>query len=136
MSCFYTRFLRLMSALERILIMFKMLWAYILSVENVLIIKISFKDPNSQLWGWFLHNTNIIPPWCYFQNSNLVQQKSYFKICKFILFKKEKCICCSKPKQNCIRKYMYILVVLGKRKSSDENFQGGQKTVKYQTPAN
>lgn len=40
-----------MSALERILIMFQMIQAYILPVENAPIIKTSLKDPNSQPRG-------------------------------------------------------------------------------------
>lgn len=36
--------------------------------------------------------------------------------------------------KNYRRKHMYMSIVPGKRKIADENFQGGQETVKYQTP--
>lgn len=93
-------------------------WAYILSIEIVPIIKTSFKDPKSKLWGDFWTLTLF----SYDASSKTVaqtyqQHKLYFMIYIFIwLLKKKKwlfqakeklhkkiyvCDCCSGQKKNC-----------------------------------
>lgn len=42
----------------------------------------------------------------------------------------------ARQKKKCTRKYMCVLVVPGRKKIADENFQCGQETVKYSTPIN
>lgn len=101
-------------------------WAYILSIEIVPIIKTSFKDPKSKFWGdfctlmLFSHDVSSKTVAQTYQ-----QHKLYFMIYIFTWLLKKKKIGCSKQKKNYTRKFMFGVVVQGRRKTAGDHFKGG-----------